>query len=221
MTDWTDEAVWIGGNNLLRTDFTLAKSAKSATLRISGLGYFELYVNGIKIGDQVLAPVQTDYDCRIFYLTFEVAAQLRTGVNTVGVMLGEGFFSQSVVRGRHCWAEESYGEKRLRMQLDITCSDDTKRRIVSDGEWLAAAGPIISDNVYAGEVYDARNEISGWAEPIGEDLTGYRRSSFGTPPTWWHVFNVVQASRLFLFFIKTQARRLYHTLLINFEIPQR
>ncbi|MCX6983583.1 MAG: family 78 glycoside hydrolase catalytic domain, partial [Lentisphaerae bacterium] len=72
---------------------------------------------------------------------------------------------QSVVRGRHAWAEESYGEKRLRMQMDITCTDDTVCRIVSDRGWIAAAGPIISDNVYAGEVYDARNEISGWAEP--------------------------------------------------------
>lgn len=163
--DWSNEALWIGGNNLLRTDFSLAKSAKSASLRISGLGYFELYVNGIKIGDQVLAPVQTDYDCRIFYLTFDVAAQLRAGYNTIGVMLGEGFFSQSVVRGRHGWAEESYGEKRLRMQLDITCADKKKRRIVSDGGWIAASGPVVSDNVYAGEVYDARKEIPGWAEP--------------------------------------------------------
>lgn len=165
MSVWSDEAVWIGGNNLLRTDFSLATSAKSATLRISGLGCFELYVNGRKIGNQVLAPVQTDYDHRIFYLTFEVASQLRTGQNAIGVMLGEGFFAQSVVRGRHGWAEESYGEKRLRMQMDITCTDNTVCRIVSDSGWFAAAGPIISDNVYAGEVYDARNEISGWAEP--------------------------------------------------------
>ncbi|MCX6983355.1 MAG: alpha-L-rhamnosidase N-terminal domain-containing protein, partial [Lentisphaerae bacterium] len=100
MSGWSDEAVWIGGNNLLRTDFSLAMSAKSATLRISGLGYFELYVNGRKIGNQILAPVQTDYDHRIFYLTFEVASQLRTGQNAIGVMVGEGFFAQSVVRGR-------------------------------------------------------------------------------------------------------------------------
>jgi alpha-L-rhamnosidase len=201
--DWSNEALWIGGNNLVRTDFSLAKSAKSASLRISGLGYFELYVNGIKIGDQVLAPVQTDYDCRIFYLTLDVAAQLRAGSNTIGVMLGEGFFSQSAVCGRHGWAEESYGEKRLRMQLDITCTDNKKHRIVSDGRWITASGPVVSDNVYAGEVYDARKEIPGWAEPIGEDFSGYRRSSFGTPPTWRHEFNVVQA------------RRLYHTFLFN------
>lgn len=172
MPDWTTEAVWIGGNNLLRKDFTLATPAKSATLKIAGLGYFELYVNGSKIGSQVLAPVQTDYDCRIFYLTFDVNAQLHTGINTIGVMLGEGFFAQSVVRGRHGWAEESYGEKRLRMQLDITGADNTICRIVSNSGWLTTAGPIISDNVYAGEVYDARNEIPGWteAEPIAAGL---------------------------------------------------
>jgi alpha-L-rhamnosidase len=165
MSDWMDEADWVGGGDLYRTDFALATSTISATLRISGLGYFEVYVNGNKIGNQVLAPVQTDYDSRIFYLTFEVSEQLRTGLNTIGVILGEGFFSQSVVQGRHGWAEESYGEKRLRLQLDITYGDNTNHQIVSDHKWLTATGPIISDNVYAGEIYDARNEIAGWAEP--------------------------------------------------------
>jgi alpha-L-rhamnosidase len=172
ISDWTDEAVWIGGNNLLRTDFSLPSPASSAVLRIAGLGYFELYVNGSKIGDQVLAPVQTDYDCRVFYLSFEVSEQLCTGLNTIGMMLGEGFFAQSLVRGRYGWPENPYGEKRLRLQLDVTCTDSSVHRVVSGPQWLTAGGPIISDNVYAGEVYDARREIPGWAEalPINADL---------------------------------------------------
>lgn len=182
MSAWTDKAVWIGGNNLLRTDFSLPADAISAVLRIAGLGYFELYVNGGKIGDQVLAPVQTDYDARIFYLTFGISGQLRVGLNTIGVMLGEGFFSQSVVKGRFGWPEEPYGEKRLRLQLDITCSDNTVHRIVSGPQWLTADGPIVSDNVYAGEVYDARKELPGWAEPVPLNANLWQPAKLLPPP---------------------------------------
>lgn len=165
MSDWNPKSLWIGGDNLFRRDFFLQLSVKSAILRIAGLGYFELYINGNKIGNQVLSPAQTDYDCRVFYFKFTIEDYLRNGKNTIGVMLGEGFFAQSKVTRAYGWGDP-YGKKQLRLQLDITFVDDSVYQLVSDSEWDTALGPLIEDNVYAGEVYDARKEISGWSEPV-------------------------------------------------------
>ena len=104
-TDW--EAKWIGldrnkadidladihtklNARMLRYEFEVEKEIESATAFISGLGLFEFYVNGEKIGDQVLAPGLTEYDKRTFYMTFDVSKNLKKGKNAIGVILGNG-----------------------------------------------------------------------------------------------------------------------------------
>ena len=77
---------------MLRHEFTLDKKVKSATAFISGLGLFELYLNGQKIGDQVLAPGLTEYNKRAFYMTFDVTGNLKAINNAIGVILGNGRF---------------------------------------------------------------------------------------------------------------------------------
>lgn len=150
---------------LLRKSFMVEKSVKSAQLAICGLGLHELYLNGKKIGDHVLDPAQTTYDKRAFYVLHDVTHSLRQGSNALGVMLGNGFFGQNIAFGGGL----AYGEPRVTLVLSIQHTDGTESRIVTDPSWKAEQGPVLFDNLYAGENYDARRELIGWSHPDFSD----------------------------------------------------
>ncbi len=143
---------------LLRRDFLLKGKIKTAVLSICGLGCYEAWINGKRVGDHLLDPTQTDYDIRCFYVNYDVAALLNERDNALGVILGDGWFHQSQV-----WsAYMVYGEPRLIATLTVTYSDGTPDVIVTDESWRCAKSPILSNNFYAGEIYDARLERPGW-----------------------------------------------------------
>lgn len=159
------KAKWITNNKrknqalpLLRKSFRLQNNPEKAIIHISGLGYYELYVNGNKVGDHVLDPGRTNYDDYTFYVTYDITSLLNKGNNTIGVMLGDGWFNQDRVWG----GMFVYGSPMLWCQLDMA-KDGKTERIISDASWQWVDGPILSSNVFAGEVYDARKEIEGWA----------------------------------------------------------
>ena len=172
-TDW--QAKWIGRDEttvstnesrrlparMLRKEFALTKPVASATVYFSGLGLSELYLNGEKIGDHVLSPGLTDYTKRVHYLTFDVTRQLRRGNNALGVWLGNGRFYAPRLKDP---AEMiSYGDPKLRLQLEVTYADGAREIISSDESWrLTTAGPIQANNEFDGEEYDARREMPGW-----------------------------------------------------------
>ncbi len=151
---------------LLRRAFELPASPRRATAYICGLGYFELLINGVRVGDHVLDPALSEYDRRAYYLTFEVERMLRGGENAIGVILGNGryFAPRTDERTR------SFGYPKLLFQLDIEMADGTQQSIVSDESWrLTTEGPIRANNDYDGEVYDGCREIRGWAGPGFDD----------------------------------------------------
>ena len=74
---------------LFRKEFTVGAGLRRARALICGLGYYELYLNGERIGEQVLDPAQTDYDRRAFYVVHDVTSALHEGMNCVGVMPGQ------------------------------------------------------------------------------------------------------------------------------------
>ena len=159
---------------MLRKEFNIKKEVKSAVAFVTGLGYFELYLNGGKVGNDVLVPNQTNYgkrpdlvnqfiaipdnfrEYRVMYLAYDVKDQLKSGANCVGSILGNGFYNPA----KH-WAE-GYGTPRFLMQLQITYTDGSKETVVSDKSWKASKSPILMDMVYYGEQYDARLEQPGW-----------------------------------------------------------
>jgi alpha-L-rhamnosidase len=175
-TDWN--ANWIGldkaiGNDkpdtectilsarLLRKEFETKKIIKRATAYICGLGLFELYSNGHKIGDQVLAPALSEYSKRSFYNTFDVTNNLSHGKNVIGVILGNGRFF--AMRHTNPIGMFTYGFPKMIFRLNIEYTDNTSETIVSDTTWkITTDGPITANNEYDGEVYDARKELSGW-----------------------------------------------------------
>lgn len=158
---------WIGtdldgaGAPLLRREFSVEKPVSSARLCICGLGYHEAWLNGALVGDHVLDPAQTDYHRRVLYVVHDVTKLIRRGSNAIGVVLGNGWYNQNRVWGKHGLA---YGAPRLWAELELSYNDGTSQTVCTNEQWRCAAGPVVDNNIYAGESYDARREIEGWCE---------------------------------------------------------
>lgn len=166
---------------LLRKTFEVAKEIKSAVAFVTGLGYFEFYVNGKKVGDDVLVPNQTNYGKRpgiekalislpdnfpkykVMYLAYDITDQLKQGRNAMGAILGNGFYNPAKF-----WTE-GYGAPRFLGQVKLTYADGTEETIVSDETWTAQRSPIVRDMVFYGEIYDARLEQEGWSNSEFDD----------------------------------------------------
>ena len=163
---------------LLRKEFVVEKKIRRARIYVSGLGYYELRLNGRRVGDQVLDPGWTTYSQRVLYSTYDVTACLRRGRNAWGVMLGNGWFNPLPLR---LWGKINprenltIGEPRVIAQLRIELADGTTQTLGTDVSWKTGPGPIQRNSVYLGEVYDARREQPGWDQPGFDDSTGNRR----------------------------------------------
>ena len=166
---------------MLRHEFNLGKKVKSASAFISGLGLFELYLNGEKVGDQVLSPALTEYNKKAFYMTFDVTGYLHANKNAIGVILGNGrFFAPRTGGSEHT---RSFGFPKVICQLEIQYDDGTSETIVSDESWkLTANGPIRKNNEYDGEYYDARMEFKGWNK-INFDDGGWMNAELVEKPS--------------------------------------
>jgi alpha-L-rhamnosidase len=144
------------------------------------LGLFELYVNGRKVSNDVLAPALTDYDKRAFYVTYDVTNLVRSGGNALGVMLGNGRFHAP--RLEEPIAMRTYGTPRLLLQLELEFAGGSRRQVVSDESWRATdQGPIRANNEFDGEDYDATREFTGWSDP-GFDDSAWMTAEIVDPP---------------------------------------
>ena len=179
-SDW--QATWITshqseGAPLFRKAFNLKHKVQKAKAFITAGGYFELYVNGQRVGEDQMVPNFTNYTqrsgldkggialenrftaYRILYLSYDVTSLLHSGRNAVGAILGDGFYRSTSHR------VGSFGQPCLLCQLEVTYDDGTQERISTDETWLTHPSPITMNGVYDGEVYDARLEVPRWAEP--------------------------------------------------------
>lgn len=166
--DWHGR--WIGNEEsvpaarMLRKEFDVKRRVVRATVYFSGLGLSELYLNGRKVGDHVLSPVLSEYSKRVYYVTHDVTARIKRGRNALGAWLGNGRCSP-----RADWLQH-FGFPKLQLQLEVDYADGARETLVSDGSWkLTTAGPILANDEYDGEQYDARKELPGWAEPRFDD----------------------------------------------------
>ncbi len=170
---------------LLRKEFdTGGKKIKSATVRVTGLGYYELYLNGKRVGDHELDPGLTAYDKRVFHSTFDVTRELRRGRNAAGIILGNGWRNPLPLRMWNRYNPRdvlAVGPPSALMQLDIEYTDGSKDRIVTDPSWKTASSPVLRNSVYLGEVYDARLEQAGW-NTWGFDDSAWKPAVLADPP---------------------------------------
>ena len=182
--DW--KAEWIAaktprdvqqdGNTLppcpyVRRTFTITKPIKEATIYATAHGLYELHLNGAKVGNALLTPGWTDYNERIEYQAYDVTSALRQGANTVGAIVGDGWYSGYVGFARQ---RNLYGSQpALRLQMDIEYADGTRQTVATDGTWSGRTGPILYSDMLQGESYDARAELAGW-DRAGSSAAGWR-----------------------------------------------
>ncbi len=149
---------------LLRKEFFAKKKIERARLYVSGLGYYEAYLNGRRIGDHVLDPGFTTYKKEVLYSVYDIT-ELVNGKNTIGVMLGSGWWNPLPFKFFGRWDLRDYqqtGRPCVIAELHINYEDGSRDKIITDESWLTAPGPIIQNNVYLGEKYDARLEQQNW-----------------------------------------------------------
>ncbi len=173
------------GNNVLpvlRKSFKITKSVKKATIYISGLGHFELNLNGQKVGDHFLAPGWTKYDKEALYLSFDLTNKLKIGENVIGVMLGNGFYYIPPVSGRYRKLKVAFGYPKMMCKLLITYKDGTTATVNSDQSWKTSPSAITFSSIYGGEDYNANLLQVGWAKTGFNDKNWQQAILVDGPP---------------------------------------
>lgn len=165
--------------SLLRKSFNIEGHIRAARLSITALGAYEAFVNGKSAApDTLLSPGWTDFHKRVLYQTYDVTPLLLQGMNTLGVLLGGGWYSSPLA-----WIGlRNYpGPNLLRAQLDVTLTTGRHLTIITDGSWLTAPAPITFSEIYGGELYDARLAQSGWSTSNFNPLR-WTNAIAATPP---------------------------------------
>ena len=175
------DAIWIGDTKaqpasdslmylddpapLFRKEFGTKEHLKSAKLLITAAGYYSATINGNKIGKDFLGPAWTSYHKRVYYSEYDLTTMIRKGNNCLGVSLGNGFYNPLPLR---MWGDKNLrkllivGRPKFIAKLILTYEDGHSESVRTDNSWKYAYGPIIRNNVYIGERYDAGKEINGW-----------------------------------------------------------
>ena len=149
--------------SLLRKDFTVESPISTARLTITALGAYHAYINNQSIArNTLLAPGCTDFHKRVQYQTYDVTSMISQGANTLGVLLGGGWYSSPMT-----WFGNRYtpGPNLLRAQLELTLANGQHQTIVTDPSWQTAPAPITYSEIYGGESYDARLAQRDWSSP--------------------------------------------------------
>ena len=178
---WT--ARWISpaqdrDSALLRRRFSCEKREGPARLYLCGLGVYEAYLNGEKIGGEYLAPGYHAYDFHLAVQTYDVTALLREGENSLVIALGEGWFKGRL--GFEGGYTNLYGD-RLYTIAELWQGDTLLT--ATDENWEELRSPIRFANIYDGETWDARiqPEIVGPAELVAPEGCGPLQDRVGLP----------------------------------------
>ncbi|MEA1950606.1 MAG: family 78 glycoside hydrolase catalytic domain [Planctomycetota bacterium] len=167
--DWA--AKWIAREDVkdmtlprFRKTFILDKPIERARVYITSLGTHELFINGKRVGDHLLDPVESDFSRRVYYVAHDVGRQMCKGKNVLAVGLGRGWYINKKVNG------VTLPATALLAELHVTCKDGTTRRFVTDETWLTHGSPVTPHGfVPGGETVDARREEPGWKRTVFDD----------------------------------------------------
>lgn len=182
--DWSAKwivAPWQTESVLMRKGFEVKPGLKRAVAHVSGLGHFEMNLNGQKSGDGLLAPGWTKYNETCLYETHDVTPLLVEGANAIGLILGDGMH-HAERRNRFSKFQGTFGPQRAIVQIELEYADGSTERVVTDESWRVDQGPITYNDVYGGEDYDARRLPAGW------DTAGFDDAQ------WPHAVELVRPS---------------------------
>ena len=145
-----------------RKTFKLDRKIRSARAYIAAAGLYELYINGLKIGDHRLDPMYTRFDRRNLYVTYDVTSDMRSGDNAVGVLLGNGWYNHQSTAVWYFHEAPWRSRPSFCLDIRVTYEDGTVETISSGKNWKTSLSPIILNSIYTGEHVDHRLEQSGW-----------------------------------------------------------
>ena len=199
---------------MLRKTFTIAKEVKKARAYVSGLGLFEMQINGKLPDDTVLNPAHTQYEETVHYRVFDVTDLLVSGKNAIAVELGNFFFNCDLANWY--WDTAPWRDyTKLLLELVITYADGTTETIVSDESWkVNANGPTTYNNIYLGEHYDARLATDGWVNADFDD-SAWEAVEMREAPTGDLVFENMEPMRRITTFTPTVTDKGNGTFLIE------
>lgn len=190
MSDWSAE--WITDecdkdeyrSPMLRKAFSVNKDVRSAKLYFSAAAYAKATLNGHQMANAMLEPGYTAYDRRNLYTMYDVTSQIRKGENVLAAVLGNGFYN--AIQHVGTWGFENArwrGRARFFCELHLAYEDGTSEIIKSDDSWKSFVdGPYLSNNIYTGDIYDARKEIPGWDKP-GFDDSRWEKAQIVSAPS--------------------------------------
>lgn len=167
-TNW--KGTWISDYNNINTKpapyfrkvFKATKQIKSARAYIAVGGLYELYLNGKKVGNHRLDPMYTRFDRRNLYVSYDVTAQLQSGKNTIGVLLGNGWYNHQSIAVWNFDRAPWRARPAFCLDLRVTYNDGSTEVISTDNSWKTHTGPLVLNSIYTGEHYDAHLEMPGW-----------------------------------------------------------
>lgn len=193
--DW--QAQWIAASEpaeqaappspvpMFRKEFDVPGPIRRATAYITALGCYEMWINGRRVGQEMLAPQWTDYNKRVLYQTFDVTELVQEGPNAIGAIVAGGWYRMRSMYQPMTVSGRYYGDgvKRLFTQLEVERADGTVQTLVTDGTWRCTLdGPWRMADIYDGVTYDARKEAEGWNRPGFQD--GAWQPVEVIPPAW-------------------------------------
>lgn len=206
-SEW--QAVWISDSYdrdyvpapMLRRAFEVKPGVASARLYISAAAYARTRLNGEPVSENLLDPGYTAYDKRNLYAAHDVTKHLTEGENVLSAVLGNGFYN--AIKPVATWNfENARWRNRARMicELHITYNDGSEQVVKSDDAWRTTAdGPYLQNNIYSGDVYDARKELKGWEKP-GFDDSAWAQATVVEAPSKLlkaQIMPAIQATREF------------------------
>lgn len=192
--DWKATAPFSRQSIWLKKEMKLPADVHKATMKIVGLGFYELSINQQKVTDAVFAPLWSDYDKTVFYNTYDVTALLKKGKNLLSVLLGNGFYNEQ--GGRYTKMKVSYGPPTLYCSLEIELKNGRTVCIVSDGSWKYSPSSITFNSIYGGEDEDARITPSWKPVVIQKGPRGILRQQIAQPVKMMEYFGVKSRHQL-------------------------
>ncbi|MBO7140246.1 MAG: family 78 glycoside hydrolase catalytic domain [Prevotella sp.] len=166
-----------GGCPVFRKVFELKAGISRARLYASGLGIYNNYINGQRVGQidadgtvwyDELKPGSTDMRSTVFYTTHDVTPLLHEGQNAIGAEVSSGWWNGGIAHGE--WGNKDCA---VRAMLIVTYDDGSEEVICTDQSWLSNTnGPLRMGDIYNGETYDARRTLA-WTTAGFNDADWY------------------------------------------------
>jgi hypothetical protein len=154
---------------VFRREFTVRQKVAKATLRIAGLGQYDVRINGKAVTPDGLHQAWTDYRKTVTYDTYDLTKKVKAGQDVLAVMLGNGMYNVQRTTGRYTKFEGSFGPPKLIAELRLKYEDGKTEAIQTDASWRVARGLVRVSSTYGGEDFDASKEQPGWDSPTFND----------------------------------------------------